>query len=226
MIGPQHEHRHVFDFLGGRLAIDFVNTVSGKRLLTPVERLNDYGDVLCWAEQIGVASAARAKVLQRIAREHPQKAETAFARAKELRETLFRIFSAVAAHERPSASDFELFNRELADAFSHLRVAESPDGFAWSFCDEEALVSVRRALPEVPLIASGGIRSGVDVAKSIALGADIAGFGQPLLAAALQSSSKVVEFINAIIHELKVSMLCVGARDLDALRKAPLIRGE
>lgn len=96
----------------------------------------------------------------------------------------------------------------------------------WGIPTEEALVSVRRALPDVPLIASGGIRTGVDVAKSIALGADIAGFGQPLLAAALQSSAKVVEFISAIIHELKVSMLCVGARDLQALRKAALIRGE
>jgi predicted RNA-binding Zn ribbon-like protein len=125
------------------LAIDFVNTVSGKRLLSPIERFNDYGDVLSWAEQIGVASAARAKTLRRIAREHPRLADAAFLRVKELRETLFRIFSALAAHERPAAGDLELFNRELSDAFSHLRIAESDaDGFAWSFCDEEALVSV------------------------------------------------------------------------------------
>jgi len=142
MVGAQHEHRHVFDFLGGRTAIDFVNTVSGKRLVAPIERFNDYGDVLCWAEQIGLASAARAKTLRRIAREHPQKAEAALARAKELREALFRIFGAVAAQKRADRADLELFNRELADAFSHLRVAESADGFAWSFCDEEALVSV------------------------------------------------------------------------------------
>jgi predicted RNA-binding Zn ribbon-like protein len=142
MVTPQHEHRHVFDFLGGRLAIDFVNTVSGKRLLAPIERFNDFGDVLAWAEQIGVASAARAKALRRAAREHPQKAEVALARAKKLREALFRIFSALAAREHASESDLELFNRELADAFSHLRVAESDEGFRWSFCDEDALVSV------------------------------------------------------------------------------------
>lgn len=142
MVGPQHEHRHVFDFLGGRLAIDFVNTVSGKRLLAPIERLKDYGDLLSWAEQIGIVGAARTKALRRAARERPRDAEAAFARAKELREALFRIFSAVAAHERPNGADLELFNRELADAFSHLRVAEGSDGFAWSFCDEEQLVSV------------------------------------------------------------------------------------
>lgn len=94
----------------------------------------------------------------------------------------------------------------------------------WGIPTEEALVSVRQALPKIQLIASGGIRSGVDIAKSIALGGDIAAFGQPLLAAALESSAKVVEFIGAIIHELKVSMLCVGAANLPALRRAPLVR--
>jgi isopentenyl-diphosphate delta-isomerase len=95
---------------------------------------------------------------------------------------------------------------------------------AWGIPTEEALVSVRQALPDIQLIASGGVRSGVDVAKAIALGADLGAFGQPLLAAALESSAKVIEFIAGVIHELKVSMLCVGAVDLTALRKAPLVR--
>ena len=95
---------------------------------------------------------------------------------------------------------------------------------AWGIPTEEALVSVRQALPDIQLIASGGVRSGVDIAKAIALGADLGAFGQPLLAAALESSAKVIEFIAGVIHELKVSMLCVGAADLTALRKAPLVR--
>ena len=94
----------------------------------------------------------------------------------------------------------------------------------WGIPTEEALVSVRQALPDIQLIASGGVRSGVDIAKAIALGADLGAFGQPLLAAALESSAKVIEFIAGVIHELKVSMLCVGAVDLTALRKAPLVR--
>jgi isopentenyl-diphosphate delta-isomerase len=95
---------------------------------------------------------------------------------------------------------------------------------AWGIPTEDALVSVRQALPDIQLIASGGVRSGVDIAKAIALGADLGAFGQPLLAAALESSAKVIEFIAGVIHELKVSMLCVGAADLTALRKAPLVR--
>ena len=94
----------------------------------------------------------------------------------------------------------------------------------WGIPTEEALVGIRQALPGTPLIASGGIRTGVDVAKAIALGADIAALGQPLLAAALESSGHVVKFIANVIHEIKIAMLCVGARDLPALRKAPLAR--
>jgi isopentenyl-diphosphate delta-isomerase len=94
----------------------------------------------------------------------------------------------------------------------------------WGIPTEEALVSVRKALPEMPLIASGGIRSGVDIAKSIALGADMAAMGQPLLAAALDSADKVIESLSCVIHELKVSMLCVGAGNLAELRRARLLR--
>jgi len=96
----------------------------------------------------------------------------------------------------------------------------------WGIPTEEALVSVRRALPDMPLIASGGIRTGVDIAKSIALGADLAAFGQPLLAAALESADKVIELIAVVIHELKVSMLCVGAPNLQALKRAVLVQNQ
>ena len=95
----------------------------------------------------------------------------------------------------------------------------------WGIPTEEALVAVRAALPEIQLVASGGIRSGLDGAKSIALGADLAAFGQPLLATALESSDKVIEFLGGIIYEIKVAMLCVGAPDLTTLKKIKLVRG-
>jgi len=94
----------------------------------------------------------------------------------------------------------------------------------WGIPTEEALVAARQALPDIELIASGGIRTGLDIAKAIALGADLAAFGQPLLAAALESHQEVIKFVGAIIHDLKVAMLCVGAANLAALRRAPLVR--
>jgi isopentenyl-diphosphate Delta-isomerase len=94
----------------------------------------------------------------------------------------------------------------------------------WGLPTEEALVQVRRALPDMKLVASGGIRNGLDVAKAIALGANVAAIGQPLLAPALESVDKVIESLAKVIHEVKVAMLCVGAGDLAALGNAPLVR--
>ncbi len=94
----------------------------------------------------------------------------------------------------------------------------------WGIPTEEALIDVRKALPEMKLIASGGIRTGLDIAKALALGADLAALGQPLLASALESADKVVRFLSGIIHELKIAMLCAGAANLDELRRATLVR--
>ena len=84
----------------------------------------------------------------------------------------------------------------------------------WSAC--------ARRLPDIQLVASGGIRSGLDIAKSIALGADLGGFRPAACWRRLWSRpAKVVEFIGGIIHELKVAMLCAGAANLAALRRLP-----
>ena len=95
---------------------------------------------------------------------------------------------------------------------------------AWGIPTDEALVQVRRAIPDLPLVASGGVRNGLDMAKCMALGADLAALGQPLLASALESADKVVEFLSGIIDEIKIAMLCAGAPDLAALKKTPLMR--
>jgi isopentenyl-diphosphate delta-isomerase len=93
----------------------------------------------------------------------------------------------------------------------------------WGIPTEEALVAVREAVPDLQIVASGGIRSGLDIAKSIAMGADLAAFGQPLLISALESADKVVDYLRRIIDEIKIAMLCVGAPHLKALRKSRLV---
>jgi isopentenyl-diphosphate delta-isomerase len=94
----------------------------------------------------------------------------------------------------------------------------------WGIPTEESLVQVRQATPDLEIVASGGIRSGLDIAKAIALGADIAAIGQPLLAPALESAAEVVKLLNRLVYEIRVAMLCIGASDLAGLRKAPLVR--
>ena len=63
----------------------------------------------------------------------------------------------------------------------------------WGIPTDQSLIAVREVLPEMTLVASGGIRSGLDMAKAIALGADMAAVGQPLLAPAVEAAEKVLK---------------------------------
>lgn len=94
----------------------------------------------------------------------------------------------------------------------------------WGLPTARLVAEVRRALPEATIIASGGVRSGVDVAKAIALGANLAGQAKPLLDAALdpRGVEAVAEAIGATIAELRIAMFCTGCADLAALRALPV----
>src|SRR5437867_5688805 len=75
----------------------------------------------------------------------------------------------------------------------------------------------------LPLVATGGIRSGLDVAKAIALGASAAGMAKPMLEAAKVGAGAVVEERRAVIEELKAAMFLVGASNLRELREVRCI---
>ncbi|MFC0666710.1 type 2 isopentenyl-diphosphate Delta-isomerase [Azotobacter chroococcum] len=90
----------------------------------------------------------------------------------------------------------------------------------WGIPTAEALCEVRQACPGTPLIASGGIRDGVDVAKAIRLGADLAGQAAAALPGALCSSEAVIEHFSVIIEQLRIACFCTGSADLAALRLA------
>jgi isopentenyl-diphosphate delta-isomerase len=88
----------------------------------------------------------------------------------------------------------------------------------WGLPTAEALKQCRSSV-SIPIIASGGIRTGEEVAKAIAMGSSLVGVGLPLLKPAMESHENVKDVIENIIDELKKTMVSVGARNLDELRK-------
>ena len=85
----------------------------------------------------------------------------------------------------------------------------------------QAAYAVRAVLgrEDVHLFASGGIRSGQDVAKCVALGADLVGLAAPFLKKAVLSAEDVAEEMDILATELRITMFCSGAADLAALRQ-------
>jgi isopentenyl-diphosphate Delta-isomerase len=82
----------------------------------------------------------------------------------------------------------------------------------------QSLRECRSSLPEMPLMASGGIRTGLDIAKSLSLGANVAALAKPLLAPALEGPEAVIAHLEKLIFELRVSLFAAGFQSVEQAR--------
>lgn len=94
----------------------------------------------------------------------------------------------------------------------------------WGIPTAESIQLVRNGAPNLPVIASGGLRTGIDIAKCLALGASIGGLAGPFLRAAVDGVDAVSARIDQLIHELRVCMFAAGAGDIAALKAIRLVR--
>ena len=117
-----------------------------------------------------------------------------------------------------SWSQVEMYRAPTA---RHARVAGA--FIDWGIPTAVSIQYCRRAAPNLPVIASGGISNGIDVAKCIALGANLVGFAGDFLRAANQNGvAGVIEMAETITDELRIAMFCAGAENIAALGKTPL----
>jgi isopentenyl-diphosphate Delta-isomerase len=117
-------------------------------------------------------------------------------------------WSQVEMHRAPDE-----FTRQLAGTF-----------VGWGIPTAESILSVKKAVPEMTIFASGGIKDGLDIAKCVALGATLGGMAGNFLKAAAISTEKAVEMIKLTKRQIEVAMFAVGVGTLEGLKQTKLVQ--
>jgi isopentenyl-diphosphate delta-isomerase len=104
------------------------------------------------------------------------------------------------------------FTRQLAAAF-----------VGWGIPTAESILSVKQTAPDMPIFASGGLKDGLDIAKSIALGATLGGMAGQFLKAAAISTEDTIEMMKLTKRQIEVSMFACGAGALAELQQDKLV---
>jgi len=112
-------------------------------------------------------------------------------------------------------------------SWSQVEMHRAPDEFTrqlaatfvgWGIPTSESILNVKKAVPNMTIFASGGIKDGLDIAKCIALGATLGGMAGQFLKAAAISTDNVIEMIKLTQRQIEVTMFASGAHDMHTLR--------
>ena len=117
--------------LGGRLCLDFVNTLDWRGTADPQEFLNTYQDVVSWSRHVGIATLKDSLQLLRMAEQSITDAKKVLSRAKELREIIYLLFSATIFNTTPLKKDLLVFNKYLSRSMRGSQIVRTKDGYAW-----------------------------------------------------------------------------------------------
>jgi predicted RNA-binding Zn ribbon-like protein len=128
---------YAFEYVGGRLCLDFANTVGGMRPDQPNEHLHAYEDLVKWARGAGIVAAAQARRLSAAAERDPAAAERVLRRARDLREAIFRVVDAASRGGAPEEADLALVNRALGRALARRKLVRRGGGFALAWPEDD-----------------------------------------------------------------------------------------
>ncbi len=119
-------------------------------------------------------------------------------------------------------------------SWSQVEMHRAPDEFTrqlaatfvgWGIPTAESILNVRRATPDMPIFASGGLKDGLDIAKCVALGATLGGMAGQFLKAAAISTENVVDTMKLTKRQIEVTMFACGSGKLDELKVGRLVNG-
>jgi predicted RNA-binding Zn ribbon-like protein len=136
--------------VGGRLCLDFINTVDGRKsdstrkesqsvnsqLLG--DKLGEYSDLVEWSRHSDIVTATEAERLIHASKRNTREAKNVLDRAIALREALYRICKAMMTGRGPQRADLVTVNDELLKARAHERLTHGPHGFSWELVGGEA----------------------------------------------------------------------------------------
>jgi predicted RNA-binding Zn ribbon-like protein len=128
--------------VGGRLCLDFVNTVSWRQAENPKDLLQSFEDLVTWAVHAHLIDPGKSPKLLARAAANPAGAQEALSRAKTARETIASVYGALANSESPREKDLSALSELLRRAMSVARIAASPDGFEIEFDPEPSMDQV------------------------------------------------------------------------------------
>jgi predicted RNA-binding Zn ribbon-like protein len=119
------------NLLGGRLCLDFANTLDWRGTDMPVEFLNTYHDLVVWSRHVGICTHRDVRQLTILAERSVAEAKEVYQRAIELREIIFRLFSAISQNKNPSKQDLIRFNKQLSLSMKDIQIKKISEGYIW-----------------------------------------------------------------------------------------------
>ena len=123
----------ILELIGGELCLAFADTVDWRKSDHPRELVADYSDLVSWSQDVDILPAEDAQHLLREAEQRHAEADTALEYAIALRETIYRIFAAIANEESPDSQDLDLFNDALSETLIRLQIVPTSEGFGWDW---------------------------------------------------------------------------------------------
>ena len=129
----RHLPRETITALEGRLCLGLVNTFHPRSGRHVHDALTSYADLVAWNRSVGMLTEAQERYLLQQANAHPREALKVFERALALRESLFRVFSAVAAGNAPQREDLDMMRGIFAEAVAHGYLSPTAHEFSWTW---------------------------------------------------------------------------------------------